>query len=140
MYDSLEDLVGKKIQRIFMNDQYLRFETDAGIFHYIVSGGCCSNSYFHDFIGVQKLLKNGKVISTRSIDLELSPEEKLDHDDYETIQCYGFELVTEDPEFGEVTSIMSFRNSSNGYYGGSLESATDSPSDLPEILADWLGD
>jgi len=140
MYDSLEKLVGKKIQKIFMNDEYLRFETDAGNFHYTVYGDCCSNSYFHDFVGVEKLLKNGKVLSTRQIDLDLSAEEKLDKEDYEEIQCYGFELVTEDPEFGEVTSIMSFRNSSNGYYGGSLESTFNSPTDLPELLTDWLGD
>lgn len=139
MCDSLEDLVGKKIEKIFINSECLRFQTDQGDFHYTVYGDCCSSSYFHDFIGVEKLLKNGKVISTKKISLELPKDEETE-DDWEYIQCYGFEIVTEDPEFGEVTSVMSFRNSSNGYYGGSLETTASTPSGLPEIINDWHND
>ncbi|MGV8131192.1 MAG: DUF7448 domain-containing protein [Candidatus Pacearchaeota archaeon] len=143
MYISQEEilarLIGKKVKRIFMNEDYLKFETDDGNICFGVSGGCCSISVFYDFYGVKKLLNNGKIKSICSV--ELTEDDKLDkkpelHDS--SIEKYGFSIVTEDPEFGDVTSVFSFRNYSNGYYGGSLESADDNLYVSPEIFDDVI--
>lgn len=136
MRNGIEELVGKKINRIFMNDEFLRFDTDQGDVSYEVYGDCCSHSYFHDFIGVEKLLKNGPVLSVEAISLDDIEIE----DDWDHLQAYGFRIITEDEKFGEVSSVFSFRNRSNGYYGGWMERANYTPADLPEITADVLGD
>jgi len=135
--DTEQRLVGKKVKRIFMNEDYLKFETDSGNVVFGVEGDCCSHSYFHDFIGVSKLLENGKIISVKEIRLSLSEEEQKEVDEYEDINVYGFEIVTEHSTFGEQTSVFSFRNSSNGYYGGSLEYSEDREVS-PEIFNDVL--
>ena len=64
----MKKLIGRNVKKIFMNDENLYFETDKGFLHYTVEGDCCSYSYFHDFIGVKKLLNNGPVISIDEIE------------------------------------------------------------------------
>ena len=135
----IERLIGRTIQKIYMNSQYLKFETNLGNIVFTVYGDCCSSSYFHDFIGVEKLLKGTPVVSVKSIDLTTDDSQvKVNRNDYDSIACYGYEIVTEDPQFGEVTSVFSFRNSSNGYYGGGLENASDNQKVEPEITEDVL--
>lgn len=128
------DLVGKKVKRIFMNEDELKFETDSGSFIFTVFGDCCSHSYFHDFIGVKKLL--GRVVkAVETVDME--DPQAGNGCDSDCIQAYGIRFITEDPEFGEVSSVMSFRNNSNGYYGGSLNSGEESDKEVsPEIFKD----
>lgn len=134
-------LVGKKILKIFISESHLKFETDKDNVCFYVEGDCCSHSYFHDFIGVEKLLKNGAVKSFRELNnnefpKEIENEDKREDDD-DSIKIYGYEIVTEDPQFGDVTSVLAFRNSSNGYYGGSMEKCESVPDDIPEIKSDW---
>lgn len=45
----------------------------------------------------------------------------------------GYRLTTVHPKFGEVSSVFSFRNVSNGYYGGWIE-----PVDLDVTKADQI--
>lgn len=141
-----ERLVGKKITHIFASKDYLRFETDTGEkITFAVEGDCCSRSVFYDFIGVKKLLENGPVLSTKQINLdtsdivtikgEYSDGQKDKNGEHEAIAVYGFEIVTSSPEFGDMTSVFSFRNYSNGYYGGSLENS-EYEGDLPELTDD----
>lgn len=136
----LQRLVGRKITKIFMNEDNLKFETDLGEpIVFAVYGDCCSSSYFHDFIGVEKLLKGGRVTSVESIELETSDSTvKVNRNDSEEIQCYGYKIRVEDEKFGELTAVFSFRDSSNGYYGGSLESANSDIEVSPEITTDVL--
>lgn len=136
---TIERLVGRTIKKIYMNEDNLKFETDLGDIVFGVEGDCCSHSYFHDFIGVEKLLKGTPVISVESIYLDTSDRQvQVNRNDSEEIQCYGYKIVTEDPNFGDVTSVFSFRNSSNGYYGGSMENASDATQVSPEITTDVL--
>jgi len=135
----IERLVGRTITKIYMNEDFLKFETNLGDIVFGVYGGCCSYSYFHDFIGVEKLLKGTPVVSVKAIDLSTTDSKVLvNRNDSDEIECYGYEIVTEDPQFGEVTSVFSFRNSSNGYYGGSLENASDDQVVEPEVTTDVL--
>lgn len=136
---TVERLVGRTITKIFMNEDYLKFETDLDDISFGVDGDCCSHSYFHDFIGVKKLLAGNPVVSVKAIDLSDSDSKvPVNRNDYDSVACYGYEIVTEDPKFGEVTAVFSFRNSSNGYYGGSLENASDDVRVIPEITNDVL--
>lgn len=137
----LEMLIGRKIEKIFMNEDFLKFETDLGKpIAFTVYGDCCSHSYFHDFIGVEKLLKGGRVTSVESVELEESDSKvKVNrHDGDECVRCYGYRIVVEDEKFGELTAVFSFRNSSNGYYGGSLEVANSDTEVAPQITTDVL--
>ncbi len=144
MRDRLEKLIGKKIKRIFFNEDFLKFETDQENIVYFVDGDCCSRSIFYDFIGVKKLLLNGSIIEVESIDLEPTDivegsygvkDKKSEDDD---IKVYGYRLTTEDSIWGKVSSVFSFRNYSNGYYGGSLEDAPPDTEVQPEIFDDVL--
>ncbi|WP_407107262.1 hypothetical protein [Rhodococcus aetherivorans] len=137
--EEIRRLVGRTIKRIYMNEDYLKFETDLGNVVFSVYGDCCSHSYFHDFIGLEKLLKGNPVVSVRPIGLNESDSKvPVNRNDSDVISCYGFEIVTEDTRFGEVTSVFSFRNSSNGWYGGSLENAPDDTVVLPKVTGDVL--
>lgn len=134
MDTELKDLIGKKVLKIYLNKTYLKFETDQGNLVYIVEGDCCSSSYFFDFYGVKNLLENEKVIAAKEV--ELHPSDLLAHNNaYEIISVYGYQITTESKEYGEVTSVFSFRNSSNGYYGGYI-SKVDDQEVVPEIKAD----
>lgn len=120
--NKLEELIGRRIRRVHISDDYLRFVTDQGDLAFTVEGDCCSTSYFYDFIGLDKLLK-GPVLEVAAVPLsEGDPRGDVPNDDYEVIECYGYKIVTDDPAFGPVTTVFSFRNSSNGYYGGWMES------------------
>lgn len=130
-------LVGKNIVEIFMDEDYLVFiDEDGQWYGFAVEGDCCSHSYFHDFHGVEKLLENGEVKSVGYIDLDKNEIyktqiEELDNDnDYDVIAVYGYEIVTESPLWGEQTSVFSFRNSSNGYYGGWMYKTDHIPNDF----------
>ena len=114
-------LVGRNITGVWWSEEYLTFETDAGRISYTVDGDCCSTSYFHDLIGLDKLL-SGPVVSTNVVELgsanaELD-EDALERDSYTLV--YGYQIVTEHPMWGEVTTAISFRNDNNGYYGGHM--------------------
>ena len=121
MYNDLSGLIGSTVEEIWMSNYQLAFLTDKGWLTYEVEGDCCSHSFFHDFIGVKKLLDGNPIISAKEIyDSPVEPtQEELDYAD--VLQCYGVELVTDSPDFGEVTSVFSFRNDSNGYYGGWID-------------------
>jgi hypothetical protein len=122
-----KELIGHKIVAIKMNKYYLVFKTDKDVIAYGVDGDCCSQSYFYDFYGVENLLKNGEIKDVTAVNLldgdfnstrVINPVEQAFIDSGE-LKLYGFQITTEG-EFGEVTSVFSFRNSSNGYYGGGM--------------------
>src|SRR3990167_2259983 len=99
----MENLVGKIIKKIFIDDEYLVFETDSGKVAYTLGGDCCSRSYFHDFIGVKNLLKNGKVKAVEEIDLVEKEHTEKEKGDKEETSWYGYRIITESPEFGEMS-------------------------------------
>jgi hypothetical protein len=116
----LRALVGRSVRRALWDErsgEYLVFDmigSPEPVIAYAVEGDCCSHSYFHDFIGVEKLLTNGAIRSTRAL-----PTTEFESPS-DVTRCYGYELVTRHPLWGEMTSVLSFRNESNGYYGGNL--------------------
>lgn len=145
----MKEIIGTKITNIFFNEDYLRFKTDKGDFTYEVDGDCCSTSVFYDFFGVKKLLENGAVTEVEEIAIhpkdivttkesEWYTSQKDNKRSDEDIKVYGFAITTISEEFGEMTSVVSFRNYSNGYYGGYLSLSTFTGEVLPEIFDDVL--
>lgn len=129
-------LTGKKINKIFLNRTNLKFETDHGSFVYAVDGDCCSYSEFWDFYGVKNLLAAGPVKEVSEVELDPATGSLRPNADGESTQYYGYKLVAEHPELGDITAVFSFRNMSNGYYGGSLVNAADDIDVAPEITDD----
>lgn len=135
MKTELDDLIGKKIINIFLNRAFLRFDTNQGSLTYQVDGDCCSYSYFYDFFGVGNLIGNGPVKSIESV--ELHPTDLIFSREFKNgeIRVYGFRIITDSKYYGEVSSVFSFRNSSNGYYGGSIRKV-DNVEVSPEVVED----
>lgn len=144
-------LIGANITAIHMNEDYLVFETDKGLMGYRVEGDCCSRSYFHDFYGIRNLLDNGPVTAFEQV--SLSPGDPgyqpatwekgtgWDAGEYEDVKVYGFRFTTEHPQFGPVSSVLSFRNASNGYYGGDMQDmdVDKVPSGMNRVESDVTG-
>ncbi|ATE85016.1 hypothetical protein SEA_BRYANRECYCLES_63 [Streptomyces phage BryanRecycles] len=116
--EPLDKVVGATVKRIFWSDDRLILDTDQGAFVYDVEGDCCSHSYFFDLIGVEKLLNNGPIVNLVSHDLD---DDDIKDDDYTYTQVYGYRFETEHPTWGLMSSVVSFRNESNGYYGGWMQ-------------------
>ena len=141
--ETFKKMVGATINNIFFSECYLKFRTDSGDFVFSVEGDCCSESCFYDFIGVKNVLGN-KIVSIEEIQLEANDIIKDKYGDLkdkkggnEDIKVYGYRITCEHPEYGEVSGVFSFRNYSNGYYGGWMNAEANS-SNPPEIFDDVL--
>jgi len=132
-------IIGKTIKSIRYDDQhlYLIFEDD--YLSLSVYGTCCSSSYFYDFYGVEKVL-NHKITDFQEI--ELDPTDLKASHSGGVIQVYGYKIVCENGVGDDYwydsqpTAVFSFRNDSNGYYGGSLETGGELDETVPEITKD----
>lgn len=132
-YDNdFQVVVGATVERIFWSDNRLILDTDRGAYIYDVEGDCCSYSYFHDFIGIKKLLNNGPIVGFADVELDASD---IVDDDYNYTQVYGYRFETVHPTWGLMSSVVSFRNESNGYYGGWMDLQVTAKEDLPGIIA-----
>lgn len=142
-------IVGKTILAMWMDEDNLIFETTEGLVGFYVDGDCCSHSYFHDFYGVRNLLDNGAVTAFEEVNLSEGDPGYRDSTwadngkeiEYDYIQVYGYRFTTEHPMFGEVSSVLSFRNASNGYYGGDMNVMSNPvvKDNMPSITADVTG-
>lgn len=145
-------IVNKTVTGILMSEQFLSFETPTGTVTFGVTADCCSRSYFFDFYGVERIL-GSKIARLERV--ELSPGDVGYHEStytvpvvepgnegrYSRTKVYGYRLITEHPLFGEVSSVFSFRNDSNGYYGGEmyLVDAADGVTGQELLLKDKIG-
>ncbi len=136
MDKQLEDLFGCRVTRLSVSygEQDLVFWTEnKGPIVYSTDADCCSETWFADITGVNALL--GEVITTAEFvdmpgDIPPDGRTRQDVDTY-----YGIKLTT--PK-GDVD--ITYRNSSNGYYGGSLTGPTDVVPEagvLRDITDDW---
>ncbi len=110
----MKELIGKKVLKIEIDKEkqhYLKFTTDSGEFLYFAEGDCCSESWFYGMNGVESLI--GQVVKTvEQADLGVV----LNYiGRQEETEAYCIKITST----GGHTDIE-FRNSSNGYYGGSV--------------------
>lgn len=129
----MKELIGKKVTGLLINDDQsvLAFYTDQGVIAYDAWGDCCSESWFADITGVSALLY-GTVQTVDEVSMEgYNVEDGRSRQGYD--EAYGYKLITDK---GCVDIV--FRNSSNGYYGGSIElMQRDLPEGMTEITDDW---
>lgn len=131
----LQGLVGRTITavRLLEAGEAIEFETDAGPQKYAAEGGCCSSSWI-EHIGDYAQIIGSPVVSVEAGD---GADDPTAHDrdceqrdkprpttwTYEGPECYCdcvrvYQYVIQTAK-GQMAVEM--RNSSNGYYGGSLE-------------------
>jgi len=106
-------LEGRKILDIKIADdkEAIKFITDQGDVIAKTDADCCS----HTWVESIELPAGGfpaQVISAEDLDLN---KPNASNDEYECLAFYGFKISTDK---GDI--IIDYRNSSNGYYGGSL--------------------
>lgn len=129
----MKELIGEHVIRIGINDDQsiLCVETRRATFLFKTYAECCSETWFSDIIGAKYLI-GATVKKVENLDLELI---NYNLDDNRCRQDedigYGIKLITDK---GEANII--YRNSSNGYYGGSMYMVCEL-SNLNEITEDW---
>ena len=130
-------LLGLNVTAMFVSAEAqsaMRFDTGYNGREKIYIGtysDCCSETWFADLIGVGNLL--GQIVTGVEI-LELPPPQD-ERSRQESDEAYGVRLKT---ALGHCDVI--YRNSSNGYYGGSAEDMRDEEGqalDWLEIKGDW---
>ena len=141
----MQELVGQTIEKLEVSsDQHLlRFTTTGGQpIVYQAEGDCCSESWFADIVGVKALLppprpaRGDRAIT--KVEPLLLPFYNV-HDGrgrQEEDQVYGYALSVQ--PWG--VTVIAFRNSSNGYYGGWVELASPTEgkdTQWTEITDDW---
>lgn len=125
----MKKLIGKKIKEIFLDKEeqhYLLFVTDRGKkFLYYADGGCCSESWFADVIGINTLIGE-TILSVKKMDMNFyNVDDGRGRQDSDI--AYGYKITT-----NKGYCDIIFRNSSNGYYGSSLELISESPESFAE--------
>lgn len=106
-------LVGKTINAILIakDKEAIRFDTDGGEIIAKCDSDCCSYTWV-EHIELPALGFPSKVVSVESLGL---PGSEDNHPEHDCLQVYGLKITT---DRGEI--VIDYRNSSNGYYGGSL--------------------
>lgn len=130
----MKELVSKTITGILVGDDEgsLMFETTTGPVLFEVEGDCCSSSWFSDVLGVEALL--GQTV----LSVEDNPMDGYNVEDgrgrQDSDQVYGWTIAT-----AKGRATVAFRNSSNGYYGGSCGYSNRTPdtSEWKRITDDW---
>lgn len=130
----MKELVGKKINGIYVSEgeNELAFDTDAGVIGYEGYGDCCSETWFADVLGVSALI-GATVAAVEDVDLEnYNIEDGRGRQEADSV--YGYKLRT-DKGYADIV----FRNSSNGYYGGSCDHMRNAPAleSMRQITDDW---
>ena len=129
---SLDGLIGRRVLSVKVSDKVLVIETEVTPISVRVEGDCCSETWFSDIVGVESLI--GCIVT--AIDDVDSPA--TDCSDgrcrQESDSAYAVRLVTND---GSCEIV--YRCSSNGYYGGWMESCDASELDEEHelIIAEW---
>lgn len=130
----LELLKDRTIREVYTadEDRSMLLVTDDGIVRMDLYADCCSETWFSDIYNFDALL--GRVSEAKEVELpdyDVADGRSRQEEDL----AYGVEVVTD-----KGSAKIVFRNSSNGYYGGSLESVllVDSlPEGLKRITDDW---
>lgn len=143
----MSGLVGRTIEAIYVGDDVLCIDTDRGALGWRTEADCCSETWFADIIGTDTLI-GGKVMSVAD---GTPPPDYNVEDGRGRQECDDAYSVYIETDRG--VGIVIYRNSSNGYYGGSLRvmptgeveqggfgglsRAVKLPEGLWPVLSDW---
>lgn len=112
----LQELVGTTIKEIRVQlpqGHYIQFmTTDNNLITYACYGDCCSETWIYAICGSEALL-NHLVLSYEEVEMP-TPNDDRTRQEYDQLYCYRIRT-------NNGICDIEFRNSSNGYYGGSLD-------------------
>ena len=113
----MKELIGRKILGVMANPDktYWRFITDQEDVDYFCFADCCSDSWINHVNGLDELV-GGTVLDIDDIDFYTLLKIEPDATRQEFDQVLFHRVKTE-----KGVCTFEFRNSSNGYYGGSLD-------------------
>jgi hypothetical protein len=116
-------LLGAIINAVWVSEcsETIYFEIEGyGLMGFDAVGDCCSESWFADFLGVKSII-GSPVVRVSALDLEEAFKYNVNdgRGRQDEDEVYGYLIEVENGGKG----VLSFRNSSNGYYGGWLEEA-----------------
>lgn len=111
----MKEIIGKKIDKIEVDagdQETLVFTVGDEKLIYQGYGDCCSETWFADITGVSALI-GGTVTSVETVQMAEVEDGRTrqEHD-----EIYGYKIKT-DKGYADIA----YRNSSNGYYGGSCD-------------------
>lgn len=113
----LEKLLGRTVLQVLANPEKdtFRFVTDLGNFDYYCYGDCCSESWVNHISDIDALIGQ-KVLNIEEIDMYglLGAEPEPTRQDVDDVLFHRIQTT-------KGVCVIEFRNSSNGYYGGSFE-------------------
>lgn len=143
----MKELIGVVVNKMFVNEDesVLKFETDQGDKFFIAYGDCCSETWFADIL-IQNTFAGLRVIEVVDLELPQFVQKLIQADGrsrQESDEVYGYRVKLKDDKSWQWSEIeIIFRNSSNGYYGGSVDFSLEVPSQLDnknwtEINKDW---
>lgn len=125
----VNQLVGKKLKKVFISELKIAFVTDDGIFAFKTEDEAYNGAYFHGINGMEKVL--GKEI--HSIDcIEIEGTKKNNG-------LYGYRMNVIDDKFALLSAQWDFRNDSPQSYGGFMYVCKDFNLDeMTEVKDYWL--
>lgn len=115
---SCGELVGKYIVGVWLSDckRFISFFHPDGVVSFSAEGDCCSHSWIEHLQGYAQLV--GHTV-TRVEAVPGPGPSPQDQEGHECLTIYWWKIHTDGGY-----ALLDFRNSSNGYYGGSLETTT----------------
>jgi hypothetical protein len=114
----MKELVGKDITQILINPDktVIVFRTYDGDLAYQAEGDCCSESWFNHISNIAALASPGLYhVPATVLDIQQRDEKDESGTRQEEDKVYGYDLIT-----NSGACYIELRNSSNGYYGGSI--------------------
>ena len=120
----------------YMKIHYLNYDFGDKVLYLEAVGDCCSETWFADIVGINNLLTGSVYDKVIGIEILRFPEEVSDARGRQDVdEVYGVRLRTCK---GDCDII--YRNSSNGYYGGTVEVASEAACvgiEFEKITKDW---
>jgi len=115
-----KELFGSTLEGVYFSEDgsYMKIQTDKDAYCFDTEGDCCSHTYYHEVFGVPE----GNILEVEDVDMPDLKDGDEDKND-ELVQQYGINIKTTK---GVITIV--YRNSSNGYYGGSSSLIDSAPS------------
>ena len=115
----MKEIFGKRINNVLISEgsTYLVFIDNSynNTFHpYKTIGDCCSSSWFESITNIENIIGETIIGLEEKECYEINKKEI--YDNHECIKVYGYTLKTV-----KGYCDIEFRNSSNGYYGGSCD-------------------
>jgi hypothetical protein len=124
----MKNLFGVFIRNIYISEDktVLLFITDEYLV-YRAEGECCSQSWFESISNPENIILNKNTCYKKIIGIEEKQCVLQEHPDHDCLSVYGYTLKT-----SEGYCDIEYRNSSNGYYGGSCEEIKEFKVMLPD--------